>query len=110
MGSSPWVRLRNSHRPNTSALSATSIAPIKALQIWREVEKKSVLLSLVSKSVILHGSVSVHSVRGPDGEKRRHVIPMQSHSYSMDIPRQTVVNPFDLDYILRAFRAEPMPQ
>ena len=76
----------------------------------REVEKNSVLLNLVSKSVILHGSVSVHSVWGPDGEKRRHVTYIQSHSYSMDIPRQTIVNPFDLDYILRVFRAEQMPQ
>ena len=78
--------------------------------IWREVEKNSVLLNLVSKSVILHGSVSVHYVREPDGEKRRHIIPMQTHSYSMDIPRQTVVNPFDLDYILCIFRAEQMHQ
>ena len=78
--------------------------------IWREVEKNSVLLNLVPKSVILHGSVSVHYVREPDGEKRRHVIPMQTHRYSMDIPRQTVVNPFDLDYILCIFRAEQMHQ
>lgn len=78
--------------------------------IRREVKKNSVLLNLVSKLDILHGSVSVHLVREPDGEKRCHVIPMHTHSYSMDIPRQTVVNPFYLDYILYIFRAEQMHQ
>ena len=78
--------------------------------IWNEVKKNFVLLNLVSKSVILHGNASVHSVRESDGEKRRGVTPMHSHINSVDIPTQTIVDPFSLDYMLRALCVEPMPQ
>lgn len=72
----------------------------------REAEKNSILLHLVSKAVILHGSASIHSVWDPSGKKRRGVTHMQSHSYSIDIPSQEMVDPFGLDYMLRVFRAE----
>ncbi len=82
----------------------------ESIAAMREAEKNSILLNLVTKAAILHGSASVHSVRGPDGAKHRGVTHMQSHSYSMDIPSQEMLDPFGLDYMLRVFRAERISQ
>ena len=78
--------------------------------IWNEVKKNFVLFNLVSKSVILYGNASVHSVREGDGEKHRGVTPMRSYSSSVDIPRQTIVDPFSFDQMLRVFCVERMSQ
>jgi hypothetical protein len=72
----------------------------------REAEQNSVLLSLVSKSVVLYGRASIHSFRGPGGQKRRTVTHLQSHSFIMDVPSMEMVNPFGLDYQLRVMRVE----
>ena len=82
----------------------------QGIAIWNEVKKNFVLLNLVSRSVILYGNASVHSVREGDGEKHRDITPMQIYRSSVDIPKQTIVDPLSLDYMLRVFRVEPMPQ
>ncbi|HOP20462.1 MAG TPA: hypothetical protein PK585_10300 [Amphiplicatus sp.] len=72
----------------------------------REAEANSVLLSAVSKSVVLYGRASIHSIRGPDGKNRRAVTRLQSHSFTIDVPSEDMVDPFGLDYKLRFMRVE----
>lgn len=69
-------------------------------------EKESVFLSLVSKSTLLYGRKSITYVYGAGVEPRRHEIPMTAHSVEMEFPRMDTLDPFELDYMLRVFRAE----
>lgn len=74
----------------------------------KEAEKQSVFLSLVSKSVLLYGRKSINYVYGPDGQSKRIEIPLQGHSVEIEFPRQERLNLFNLEYLLRVFRAEQL--
>lgn len=73
---------------------------------FKEAEKKSVLLSLVSKSVLLYGRKSINYVYGSEGKSNRMEIPLHSHGTEMEIPRFENIDPFGLEYMIRIFRAE----
>lgn len=75
---------------------------------FKEAEKQSVFLSLVSKSVLLYGRKSINYVHGPDGQSKRIEIPLQEHSVEIELPRQERLDRFGLDYMLRVFRAEQL--
>ena len=75
-------------------------------QIMREAEKQSVMMSLVKKSVLLYGTKSINYVGEPFTQNRRMEIPLQKHSFSMEIPRLHNIDPFSLDYMLHIFRHE----
>ncbi|HEX8214773.1 MAG TPA: hypothetical protein VF582_04790 [Allosphingosinicella sp.] len=68
-------------------------------------EKKSVLLSIVSRSVLLYGNRSINYFVGPDGKTQRNEMKLHSFSHSIESPRLDILEPFDLDYTLRVFRA-----
>ncbi len=76
------------------------------LESFKEAEKKSVLLPLVSKSVLLYGRKSINYVYGSDGKSNRMEIPLHSHGTEMEIPRFENIDPFGLEYMIRIFRAE----
>lgn len=73
---------------------------------WKAAEASSVLLSLISKSVVLYGRTSITYVRGLDEQPRRMESPMQSHETEMELPRMLRLDPIGLDFRLRIFRAE----
>ncbi len=75
---------------------------------FKEAEKRSVFLSLVSKSVLLYGRKSINFVYGPDGESKRIETPLQEHSVEIEFPRQERLDRFSLEYMLRVFRAEQL--
>jgi len=93
----PTQTQRDAHRRHFSRLMSES---------FKEAEKESVILSLVSKSVLLYGRKSINYVYGPDGKSNRMEIPLHSHGTEMEIPRFQNIDPFGLDYMLRIFRAE----
>lgn len=68
-------------------------------------EKKSVILSIVSRSVLLYGSRSISYFEGADGKMQRDEMKLHSFSHSIETPRLDILEPFDLDYTLRVFRA-----
>lgn len=74
-------------------------------QSHKEAEKKSVLLSIVSRSVLLYGTRSISKFVGMDGEEQRNEMPLHSFHHSFETPRLDILEPFDLDYTLRVFRA-----
>lgn len=74
-------------------------------QAHKEAEKKSVLMSIVSRSVLLYGTRSISKFVGIDGEERRNEMPLHSFHHSFETPRIDILEPFDLDYTLRVLRA-----
>lgn len=74
-------------------------------QVHKQAEKRSVLMSLVSRSVLLYGNRSISYFGGSDGKKQRNETKMHSFSHSIEAPRLDILEPFDLDYKLRVFRA-----
>lgn len=87
-------RLIESHRQHESMRQAHKLA-----------EKRSVLMSIVSRSVLLYGNRSISYFEGPDGERQRSELKLHSFSHSIESPRLDTLEPFDLDYMLRVFRA-----
>lgn len=73
---------------------------------YKEAEKKSVFFNLVSRSVLLYGRGSVTYIKGDDGERRAIETEMKSFSTSMELPRQGIVDPVGLDWMLRIYRVE----
>ncbi len=68
-------------------------------------EKKSVFMSIASRSVLLYGNRSISYFEGPDGKMHRNEMKLHSFSHSVEAPRLDILEPFDLDYTLRVFRA-----
>nr|VFJ93966.1 MAG: hypothetical protein BECKH772A_GA0070896_1006410 [Candidatus Kentron sp. H]VFJ94726.1 MAG: hypothetical protein BECKH772B_GA0070898_1006610 [Candidatus Kentron sp. H]VFK01338.1 MAG: hypothetical protein BECKH772C_GA0070978_100639 [Candidatus Kentron sp. H] len=75
-------------------------------EAMRKAGKKSVWRKIAAKEVLLYGIRSINHMRGPDGKERRMEIPLQSYERNTEIPRLSIIAPFDLDYTLRVFRAE----
>lgn len=73
-------------------------------QLHKEVEKRSILMSIVSRSVLLYGNRSI-SYFDLNGDKQRHEMKLHKMSHSIEAPRLDILEPFELDYRLRVFRA-----
>lgn len=72
----------------------------------KKAQSESVLLSMVSRSVLLYGRTSIHLLRGPDNTLRRTEIPLRSFGTEMELPRSLIIEPAEFDYMLRVFRNE----
>ncbi|WP_288354048.1 hypothetical protein [uncultured Marinobacter sp.] len=73
---------------------------------FKEAEKKSVFLGLVTKQTLLYGRTSVTYVRDGQGTSHRQEIPLQEHSMEFEFPRMVQLDPLGLEYQLAVFRAE----
>ena len=93
----PHQTQRDAYRRHSARLISES---------FKEAEKKSVLLPLVSKSVLLYGRKSVNYVYDSDGKSNRMEIPLHSHGIKVEIPQLENIDRFGLDYMIRVFRAE----
>jgi hypothetical protein len=88
---------RESYRRHMSESMAESM---------KAAEKKSIFLSMVSRSTLLYGSKSINYIYAGDGEPHRMEIPLTSHGVSMEYPRMDYIDPYGLNYMLRIFRVE----
>ena len=75
---------------------------------FKDAEKYSVFLSLVTKETLLHGSGSINYVRAPDGTLHRSEMHLSSHGTSMEFPRFEAIDPVFLQNIIIRFRNEKM--
>jgi hypothetical protein len=87
-------RLIENHRQHESMREA-----------YANAEKRSVFMSLVSRSVLLYGARSISYYNPNGGTPERHEMKLHSFSHSIESPRLDVLEPFDLDYTLRVFRS-----
>ena len=76
----------------------------------REAEEKSVLRSLVHKSLLLHGVRSISHVRNFDGTVRRLDTKLARISAEIEHPMQSTFDPLGLESSLMQFRLEPPPE
>ncbi len=73
---------------------------------FKEAEKKSVFLSLVTKQTLLYGRTSVNYVQDGQGHAHRQEIPLREHSVELEYPRMAQLDPLGLEHQLAVFRAE----
>lgn len=78
----------------------------KMEESFKEAEKKSVFLGLISKQTLLYGTSSVIYVHDGQGNRHRQEIPLKVHSVEIDVPRMMLLDPLGLEYQLAIFRAE----
>ena len=62
-------------------------------------------MSIVSRSVLLYGNRSMSYFAGSNGERQRGEMKLHAFSHSFEVPRLDTLEPFELDYTLRVFRA-----
>jgi hypothetical protein len=74
----------------------------------KEAEKKSVLLSLVSRSTVLYGKRTLSYPAMSGNERKPFKMDLQAHGFSLEIPRTEVIDPYGLDYLLRVLRVEQL--
>lgn len=74
-------------------------------QAYKEAQKRSILASLATRRVLLYGTRSISYFKGMSGEQQRSEMKMHGISHSIEAPRLDILEPFDLDYMLRVFRA-----
>jgi hypothetical protein len=74
-------------------------------QAHEQAEKKSIFMGIVSRSVLLYGNRSISFFTDLDGKKQRSEMKLHSFSHRTESPRLDTLEPFDLDYTLRVFRA-----
>ncbi len=94
------------HTPQSEQESHMKNMASKTRQAMKEEEGKSALLSMVSKSVILHGNRAAYTIVDFNGQQHRSEIAMQSHGHSVTVPRMSILTPYDFDLMLRIYRAE----
>jgi len=74
----------------------------------KKAESKSVLMNLMHRSTILYGKRSLTYVKDQDGNHRAVALDLKSFGTSFEVPRQEILDPMGLDYLLRVFRLEKL--
>lgn len=74
----------------------------------RQAQSQSALLSLVKRSVLLYGNRSINFIKDGENTFRSIEMDLKPHSISFEMPRMEIIDPINLDYMLRVFRAERM--
>jgi hypothetical protein len=101
IGDLPALHVSEAQREAYKRYMSASMA-----ETQNEAEKKSVLLSTVSRSTLLYGTKSIYRIYGPDGQSKRMEMPLHPYGVHFEIPRMQVIDPFGLDYMLRLFRTK----
>lgn len=78
--------------------------------VHKQAQSRSVLLSLVRRSVLLYGNRSLSFIKNSKNELQPMEMDLQPHGVSFEMPRMEIVDPVGLDFNLRIFRAERMVQ
>ena len=94
------------HPSERQRLIEHQITTDEMLDSVKRAESESTFLNLVKRSVILHGRRSVAFIDIPGGGSDSIEIDLQSHSFSVEIPRQAFLDPVGLADMLRIFQAE----
>lgn len=75
----------------------------------KSAEQQSVLLSLVHRSTLLYGKRSLTYIFDDDGSRRPVALDLHSVGVSFEMPRQDVIDPVGLDFMLRVYCVEKLP-
>jgi len=78
----------------------------EAQEIQKLAREKSVFFNLVHHSVLLYGKGSISLIRDATGAQTPVEIELKSMGVSMEIPRTQILDPIELDFLIRKFRLE----
>jgi hypothetical protein len=78
-------------------------------EIHKQAQEQSIFYNLVHRSVLLYGRRSLAYVDGPDEIRRPIEMELHPHTFSYELPQMEIADPIGLDYMLRVFRAERLP-
>lgn len=67
---------------------------------------QSTLANLFTTQVLLYGNSSIYHIQNGSGTEHRQEMQLGSHSYSIEVPRRTVIDSEGLELNLRILRAE----
>ena len=81
----------------------------RQMQKAKEKGPKGIFEQLCTVQHLLYGDSSITYVYDGSGTAHRSEIQMQTISHSSEMPRLNVIDPEGLDYMLRIFRVERMP-
>lgn len=79
---------------------------LRAQQSGKTARKQSLLMSMIKQSRILHGEGTLSTVYGPQGENRHVNTPFKTIGYSVEMPRQEVIDPIGFNMVLMTLRLE----
>jgi hypothetical protein len=80
----------------------------RSMQKARDEGPKSIFEDMCTVQNLLYGNSSIYYMHDTNGEQKRQEMEMQTFSLSSEMPRLNVVDPENLDYMLRVFRLERM--
>ena len=79
-------------------------------EIHKQAREQSVFHNLVHRVVLLYGRRSLTYVGLPGETGRPIEMQLHAHTFSQELPQMEMVDPIGLDYMLRVFRAERLPE
>jgi hypothetical protein len=79
-------------------------------EIHKQAWEQSVFHNLVHRVVLLYGRRSLTYVGLPEETRRPIEMQLHAHAFSQELPQMEIVDPIGLDYMLRVFRAERLPE
>ena len=76
----------------------------RSMQKARDEAPKSIFEEICTVQHLLYGNSSIYYINHGDGEPVRQEMEMQSFSHSAEMPRLNILDPQNLDYMLRVYR------
>lgn len=76
----------------------------RSMQKARDNAPKSIFEDICTVQNLLYGNSSIYYINQGDGEPVRQEMEMQSFSHSTEMPRLNILDPQNLDYMLRVYR------
>jgi hypothetical protein len=98
--------IKELHPPELHLIIAQRLHQETMRKARKEADEQSAFKDIFTNSLILHGP-KVRSWRvGPEGKRQAFDMVLQTHGFSMELPRTEVIDPVDLDYRLRRYCLE----
>jgi hypothetical protein len=98
--------IKELHPPELHLIIAQRLHQETMRKARKEADEQSAFKDIFTNSLILHGP-KVRSWRvGPDGKRQAFDMVLQTHGFSVELPRTEVADPIDLDYRLRRYCLE----
>ncbi|KUP91817.1 hypothetical protein TRIHO_33480 [Tritonibacter horizontis] len=78
--------------------------------IQKAAHKRSIFADLATHQTLLYGRKSLSIIHGVDGEQHPQITELTEHSYSVELPRLSVIDPVGFNQLLTVFRARTRAQ
>lgn len=98
--------IKELHPPELHLIIAQRLHQETMRKARKEADEQSAFKGIFTNSLILHGPKVRSWQVGPDGKRKAFDMVLQTHGFSVELPRTEVADPIDLDYRLRRYCLE----